>query len=238
MSHSLYSEIILDYYRNPKQKGKVENANLSARDTNPACGDVIEFTAFVDGDLIKDVKFDGKGCAISLSAASMIAEYLVGKNIDEVSNMKKDDILDMLGIPISGIRLKCALLGLKVVKMGAYELLGKEMEDDPYETPKVETAAPASELELQIREKLKLVEDPELHMDVVTLGLIRTVRVIDAKAQITMTLTSPMCPFGPQLIDSVKQAAKMVEGVKDVDVTLEFTPPWEPPENVKMVLGV
>ena len=239
-SSAMYSEMILDYYRNPKQKGKVVDANVRARDTNPSCGDVIEITAFVSEDVIKDIKFEGKGCAISIAATSMLAESLVGKSLSVVQNMQKDDVLEMLGIPISGIRLKCALLGLKVVKMGVYTYQGKEVEDsyDSEEKTEQPSPIPVEEITKQIERKLRTVEDPELHMDIVTLGLIRNISVESEKAHITMTLTSPMCPFGPQLVDSAKHATLLVDGVKDVEVTLEFTPPWVPPEDIKMMLGV
>lgn len=127
----MYTEILLDYYRNPRCFGTIENYHVHARDTNPSCGDVIEFFARVNRDkVIVDIKFTGKGCAISQAAASMLAEAMMGKNIDEVIKLDKKQMLEMIGIPISMMRLKCALLGMKVLKIGVYQYLGKEIEEE------------------------------------------------------------------------------------------------------------
>lgn len=127
----MYTEAVLDYYRNPRCFGTIENANVHARDTNPSCGDVIEFFAKVNRDgIIADIKFTGKGCAISQAAASMLAESMLGKHYDEVVRMGKIQMLELLGIPVSMMRLKCALLGMKVLKVGMYEYLGKEVEEE------------------------------------------------------------------------------------------------------------
>ena len=130
-SDAMFSEMILDYYRNPRQQGVLSNPHIHARDTNPSCGDVIEFFAVVDNHKrIKDIRFTGKGCAISQAAASMLAEHLLGKHVDEIVRLSKKDVLDLLGIPISPMRLKCALLGMKVLKFGTYTYLGKTMDEE------------------------------------------------------------------------------------------------------------
>lgn len=130
-SRLMYTEIILDYYRNPRCFGTLENPHFSARDTNPSCGDVIQFQGNVDrDDIIKELCFSGKGCAISQAASSMIAETMIGKHLDEVAQLTKQAVLEMMGIPISAMRLKCALLGMKVLKMAAYQHLGKDMEEE------------------------------------------------------------------------------------------------------------
>ncbi len=127
----MYQEIILDHYRNPRNFGIVKNANLSFRDSNPSCGDIIEITLLTDRvGIIKEIKFSGKGCAISQASTSMLTEYLKGKNIKEVKTLKKEEILEMLSIELSPIRLKCALLGLKVIKMAAYNHLGEKLENE------------------------------------------------------------------------------------------------------------
>ncbi|MEK6959931.1 MAG: iron-sulfur cluster assembly scaffold protein [Nanoarchaeota archaeon] len=126
----MYTEILLDYYRNPRCFGTIENYHVHARDTNPSCGDVIEFFARVNRDkVITEIKFTGKGCAISQAAASMLAEAMMGKNINEIVKLDKKQMLEMVGIPISMMRMKCALLGMKVLKVGVYQYLGKEMEE-------------------------------------------------------------------------------------------------------------
>ena len=122
---SIYSEIILDYYRYPRNKGSLPNAQIHARDTNPLCGDVIEMQLELDEkNTVKDVKFNGQGCAISQASASMLTELVKGKTVDEVRLISKEDILSMIGGQLTAVRLKCALLSLKVLKMGVYNYIG------------------------------------------------------------------------------------------------------------------
>jgi nitrogen fixation protein NifU and related proteins len=122
---SIYSEIILDYYRHPRNKGKLENPQIHAKDSNPLCGDVVEMQMILDGDdTVKDVKFNGQGCAISQASASMLTELVKGKSLDEVRKISKEDVLSLIGGQLSAVRLKCALLSLKVMKTGLYSYLG------------------------------------------------------------------------------------------------------------------
>ncbi len=122
---SIYSEIILDYYRHPKNKGTLENPQIQARDTNPLCGDVVEIQMELDGDnTVKDIKFTGQGCAISQASASMLTELIKGKSLDEIRKISKEDVLSLIGGQLSAVRLKCALLSLKVMKTGLYSYLG------------------------------------------------------------------------------------------------------------------
>ncbi len=122
---SIYSEIILDYYRHPRNKGRLENPQIHAKDSNPLCGDVIEMQMILDGgDIVKDVKYNGQGCAISQASASMLTELIKGKSLDEVRKISKEDILSLIGGELSAVRLKCALLSLKVMKTGLYSYLG------------------------------------------------------------------------------------------------------------------
>ncbi|MFQ5611850.1 MAG: Fe-S cluster assembly sulfur transfer protein SufU [Anaerolineae bacterium] len=118
-----YRENILDHYRHPRNKGTLENPTHSHQEHNPLCGDVIRIDLHVDdNNVIDQVAFDGKGCAISQASASMLTEMLVGKNLEEARQISKDDILEAIGIDLSPVRLKCALLSLKVLKVGAYGL--------------------------------------------------------------------------------------------------------------------
>ena len=122
---SIYTEIILDYYRHPRNKGQLENPQISAKDSNPLCGDVIEIQMVLDGnDTVKDVRYNGQGCAISQASASMLTELVKGKSLDEVRKIFKEDILSLIGGQLSAVRLKCALLSLKVMKTGLYSYLG------------------------------------------------------------------------------------------------------------------
>jgi nitrogen fixation protein NifU and related proteins len=125
----MYREMILDHYKNPRKKGKLEGSSFSYEDENPLCGDFLHIDLKTDGDeMIIDARFDGHGCAISMSSADMLLESLIGKSVDQVKQLSKQDILDMLGIQLSPVRLKCALLSLKVAKAAIFEL--KEADDD------------------------------------------------------------------------------------------------------------
>jgi nitrogen fixation NifU-like protein len=126
----IYKELILDYYRNPRNFGKLESFDISSRDTNPLCGDEISIQIKVgDGKRVEQIKFSGKGCAISLASASMLTEMAKGRELEWVKTLSKEDILKMLGNPDLGpARIKCALLGMKVLKTGVYGYLGAKLE--------------------------------------------------------------------------------------------------------------
>jgi len=115
-----YKEYILDHYRNPRNFGHLENPTASAEDLNPLCGDKIHMDLSVGSDgKIDDVRFEGKGCAISQASASMLTESLKGKTLEEVAQLSHDIVLENVGIGISPTRMKCAMLGLKVAKSAA-----------------------------------------------------------------------------------------------------------------------
>ena len=120
MGDSLYREVILEHSKNPRNKGTLDPADFSYQDVNPLCGDEIRIDVRVDGDRVADIKFSGRGCAISQAAASMLTELALGQPVAEVKEISKEDILDELGVPIGPARMKCALLGLKVLKAGLY----------------------------------------------------------------------------------------------------------------------
>jgi nitrogen fixation protein NifU and related proteins len=119
----LYREIIIDRYKNPQYRGHLDPNDIHFEDDNPLCGDHIEITLRVDADgKVTDGRFDGKGCAISQSSADLLIESVIGKSVEEIKQMTKQNILDMLGIELGPVRLKCALLSLKVLKAGVYGL--------------------------------------------------------------------------------------------------------------------
>jgi len=125
----LYREIIIDHYKNPHHKGKLDKSDYSFEDENPLCGDHLQIELRVDDNQnVVDAKFDGHGCAISISAADLLLDSIIGKSMEELKKLKKEDILNLLGIELSPVRLKCALLSLKVLKAAVYEL--QEANDD------------------------------------------------------------------------------------------------------------
>jgi nitrogen fixation NifU-like protein len=121
MVDQLYREIILDHNKNPRNKGTLDPHDYSAEDVNPLCGDEIRIDVRVDDhDRVSEIKFSGRGCAISQASASILTEMADGMTLDEIKALTKDDLLEEIGITLSPARLKCALLSLKVLKSGVY----------------------------------------------------------------------------------------------------------------------
>jgi len=112
----LYAENILDHYRSPHNKGKLENATVSFADTNPLCGDKIEMSLRITNGLIEDVGFEGVGCAISQASASMLTDEINGKTVDDANAITNEKVYEMLGVPLTTNRVKCALLSLVTLK--------------------------------------------------------------------------------------------------------------------------
>lgn len=128
---NIYQEELLDHYENPSNYGTLPNPDISHEEDNPLCGDRIRIDLMVDeDDTITEVRFSGHGCTISQAAASMLTEEIEGKTLAEAKQLSKDDILDMIGIPLGPVRLKCALLALKVLKAGAYGITSWPGEED------------------------------------------------------------------------------------------------------------
>jgi len=132
MVDDLYREVILDHYKNPRGHGVIEGADAQAEGLNPLCGD--EVTIYVqfedDGETIDEVKFSGRGCAISQASTSMLMEMVKGRAASEIAVLPKEDLLEEIGIPLTPIRLKCALLGLGVLKVALHRSKGTPLPDE------------------------------------------------------------------------------------------------------------
>ena len=116
-----YRELIIERYKTPHFRGELDPNDITYEDDNPACGDHIRIDVRVDeNQVVTEAAFSGEGCAISLASADLLLESIIGKSIEVVKEMAKEDILDMLGIELGPVRLKCALLPLKVLKAGVY----------------------------------------------------------------------------------------------------------------------
>lgn len=126
-----YREYILEHYRNPRNYGTLEHPDVHSEDSNPLCGDQLAMDLQVEGDRVTEVRFRGRGCAISQAAASMLSEMIEGHTVEEVVALGKDDVLEALGVPISPARTKCAFLSLRVLHRGlAIAGLEKVQEDE------------------------------------------------------------------------------------------------------------
>ncbi len=121
MSDSAYREQIMDHYRNPRNKGHLQDLSFKHTESNPLCGDELEIEVKIDAEKISDIKFSGKGCSISQASASMLTEFVKDKKINEVNELTREDVIEMLGIPIGPVRIKCAMLALVALKNGIKE---------------------------------------------------------------------------------------------------------------------
>jgi nitrogen fixation NifU-like protein len=137
----LYRDVILDHYKNPRGHGEMQEPDAQADGLNPLCGDEVSiFVSFADdGDTIEEVKFQGRGCAISQASTSMLMEMVKGRSAVAVAAMDREELLEEVGIPLTPVRLKCALLGLGVLKVALHRAKG---------TPLPEEWAGLEELEL------------------------------------------------------------------------------------------
>jgi nitrogen fixation NifU-like protein len=139
----MYREVILDHYKNPRGHGEMEGPDATAEGVNPLCGD--EVSIFVrfgeDGETIDEVRFSGRGCAISQAATSMLTEMVAGRTATEIAELPKEELLEEVGIPLTPVRLKCALLGLGTLKVALHKAKGTPLPE--------EWAGMANELDLR-----------------------------------------------------------------------------------------
>lgn len=202
---NMYREELLDHYWHPQNYGTAENPSFLIKEHNPLCGDSLMLSARVENGIIADIKFNGKGCAISQASASLLTGALIGKNINTARAFSPDDLFALLKVPISPARQKCALLSFNAFKNGAKTL----------NTPE------------SIKQALKQVKDPEINCDIVSLGLIYEIRMPDADhIEVDMTLTSINCPLGPYLLDEVKKVLYELNSSQENKINLIWEPAW------------
>jgi nitrogen fixation NifU-like protein len=128
----MYREVILDHYKNPRSYGAIEAPDAQAEGQNPLCGDEVSISVKfgADGETIEDIRFEGRGCAISQAATSMLTEIVKGRTATQVARLPKEELLEEIGIPLSPIRLKCAILGLGVLKVALHRAKGTPLPDE------------------------------------------------------------------------------------------------------------
>ena len=139
----MYREVILDHYKSPRGHGLIENADAQAEGQNPLCGDEVTISVkfAADGETIESIGFEGRGCAISQAATSMLTELVQGRSAQEVAALPREELLDEIGIPLTPVRLKCALLGLSTLKLALHKAKGTALPE--------EWAGASSDLELK-----------------------------------------------------------------------------------------
>jgi nitrogen fixation NifU-like protein len=132
MDDQFYREVILDHYKNPRSYGTLENPDAQAEGQNPLCGDEVTVSVrfAADGETIEQIGFEGQGCAISQAATSMLTEIVTGRTATEVAALPKEELLEEIGIPLTPIRLKCAILGLGVLKVALHRAKGTPLPDE------------------------------------------------------------------------------------------------------------
>ncbi len=258
---AMYRDVVLDHFRNPRGRKPVAEPTACSEGQNPVCGDQCKLCVRVADGKIADVGVQGRGCAISTASGSMMAELLPGKSLPEAQRLVATfkglmhgeappidvdlgDLDALEGVKKFPVRVKCALLAWTT-----FEDLVKNLPAGSAEAPKPAEAAPAAAAgtppptKEAVLDAIKPVMDPEISLSVVDLGMIYGVEVDAAgMAVVRMTLTSPACPYGPELIRRVAEAARSVPGVKDSKVDLVWEPKWDPKtmasDLAKDVLGI
>lgn len=262
----LYRDVLIDYYRDAAHKGAAEGADLHSHGVNPVCGDQIEITLRRAGGRIEEIRFSGSGCVISQASVAMMCEAFEGKTIEEarvltdafkgmmLGGKPADSLPEALsevdaleGVRKFPLRVKCALLGWNTFLQGIEDEARGKKNAEYEETPMCAAPNTTRISTKLIGEALGKVEDPEIHISVTELGLIYGVSLPQpsdegGKVKVTMSLTSPACPYGPMLLAAVHGAVASVPGVKDVDVDISFDPVWDPKtmcsEEAKDQLGI
>lgn len=262
LTDDLYRDIILDHFREPRNFGRTNPADLAAQGANPFCGDELEVTARLNGSTIAQLMSQGKGCSISQASASMMTEALTGKPLEEASRLAAafkefmlagpeastllpdglQELEVLAGVKKYPVRIKCAILAWNTLLDGIEQRRQARDGSSRLAEPSLKPSDPATQQEL-LRAALKTVIDPELNMNIVDLGLVYGTEINDqGQVRVTYTLTSPGCPLGPIIQSQVQGALRKIPWVTQVQCNLVWTPPWDPKtmasEEVKMELGL
>lgn len=265
----LYRDVLVDYYKDATRQGKLEPHDIHAHGVNPVCGDEVELTLRLKEGRVDAVRYGGHGCVISRASTAMMTEALEGGTLAEARKLAGafkafmlegapedslpaalEEAAALAGVRRFPLRVKCALLGWNTLLQGL-EDFSKGGHDVEYEdTPMCQTGAQRKDMVTfkQVGDAVGPVKDPEIHISVAELGLIYGAEIKPAdsgegqRVKLTMSLTSPACPYGPMLLASIHGAIAKIPGVRDVDVDLSFSPVWDPKtmasEEAKDQLGI
>ncbi len=259
----LYQEVILDHNKKPRNYHKLEHANRTAEGYNPLCGDKVTIYLAVENDVVKDISFQGSGCAISMASASMMTQSVKGKALAEVQTLfekfhalvthearsaseplQLGKLAAFAGVREFPIRVKCATLAWHTLRAAIQERQGtvsSEEDTDSGDVLKKSPPLPKQKLQEQIIAVLRTVQDPEIPVSLYDLGLIYDVVVEDpGLVTVKMTLTSPACPIADLLIQQLQSTIQAIPGVRTARVELVWDPPWNQnmmSEAAKLQLG-
>lgn len=265
----LYRDVLVDYYKDQTWQGRLDPHDVHAHGVNPVCGDEVELTVRLDAGKVADIRYGGHGCVISRASVAMLCEALDGRTLAEARRLAgafkafmldkgpADDLPEALsetaalaGVRKFPLRVKCALLGWNTLLQGLDDFAKGGHDAEFTETPLCQTENKTMKTLTfkQIGDAVGPVKDPEIHISIAELGLIYGAEIKPAaegeghRVKVTMSLTSPACPYGPMLLASVHGALAKVPGVRDVDVDLSFSPVWDPrtmaSEEAKDQLGI
>lgn len=263
LTDELYRDIILEHFREPRNHGRAEPADLTAQGVNPFCGDDLEVSARLNGPTIAALMSQGKGCSISQASASLMTEALKGISLDEAAALAQtfkqfllggdgapttlppalEELSVLEGVKKYPVRIKCAILAWNTFLDGVAQY--RQRQAAPAAAPAPAAAKPDDPAAVQetLRATLKTVIDPEINMNIVDLGLVYGVEANpQGQVRVTYTLTSPGCPLGPVIQSQIQGALKKIPWVTQVQSNLVWTPPWDPKtmasEEAKMELGL
>ena len=259
----LYQEVILDHNKKPRNYHKLETANRTGEGFNPLCGDKITIYLRVDDNLVRDISFQGSGCAISMASASLMTEGVKGKTLADVQTLfekfhalvtdasssstpvELGKLAAFAGVREFPIRVKCATLAWHTLRAAIEQRPGAVSSEEGTDSEGVPQNLPLGskqELQANIVRVLRQVYDPEIPVNLYDLGLIYDIVVEDpSSVLVKMTLTTPACPMANLLVQQVQSTIQALPGVTSAKVELVWDPPWDQrmmSEAAKLQLGL